>query len=1185
MPIKNIGKYTRPGIYIEEYDNSIVELPIQDVLINLVPGFSKKGPINNPVYCDNADDFIKTFGKLDPALENKGSYFHRTALKMIESGPIWALNLMKTDSTRDFLNWKSISLTPLYTNGNLSKEPYENFFNRQDFWVRDSESFLEFVNNPTEDTSRLLHITNMGDKTITVLLFKSTTTGFDITAEDWYDGAINVPAYVDPKDYISDYLVTVLILSGDWTDYNSLSVDKTWSKYFTSTGLIKSKLTDFVNEKNVTVLGNYDASLIPNFRDKNGRDLYIKNVINNYTDKTGLFCAYNEDVLFGEDYQEGKLDLIGNSIVGNEKNSIDFLSYKETITESLTYNQTYLDAPSNVFSYGQDAVVGTRTGVYTNWTTYNFKYNNITVTNNIPTVHFNSLTGSFYILNGTKYNFAGTGLTYYDTVLNTVTTANYQRIDNLYLNTDNTTVNVLQGNEISIATNVLPEYTVNNTDTIHIGYVTVTNTNGVITAVYTPVTVDTSTTGFVPLRSGSINETLPGLTVYNSTIDVNNQQITIEFLGTLGYKDLTDYNSLRYYKIFDEISTNIENGKAVIIDPSTQNKIEIGSNYVITDYTTTVNSKIQLSVNSGVNYSTAELLIYYIDNEFLLGNLTVGAKTKLTNFQTSDTIGVVAKYSNFYQDFYNGNINDLDYFVVNNLSPTATGVTLVYLRTFIDTTGILTVNFMASKDTTAGSIVTSGWSTGYNYSLVVWSDRSNWKQTVEIELPLTDTDLTKIMSIRVDKNRYSEVSKGSFLEAYVDETDEDIVSGTKKPRRLTRVIKTTIDSSNSNYKILYTDSPIKIVNNDLTNSTYEYATTVYPQIDEYVTEYKGVALTPFTKSVDSMPNGTEIRQTNILSTIGTAADTALAKGLASKNKIQWRYLVDSFGLGLIENSKQEFVSLCGKKLNCFGFLNMPSARMFRKSSNPSFVNDENALDFSYIQNGGNDNKNPSFLYSFGTGVGESCTGYFFPYVKDSTGDIEKMIPPAAAVATTYMQKHITNLSTVEPWTICAGINDGKLDISGVEMTFTDDDLTYLNQMGANAITRNTRSVYYINTENTAQVTPTTSLSYIHSREVLIELENEMYDMLLGYQWKFNTASVRAEIKYKADKICKKYLEAGALYDYKNICDETNNTADVISAQEGALDTYIEIVAGMGVIVNNITIMGYGKIASGGFTAA
>ena len=1191
MPISNkdLGKYKRPGIFIEEIDNSLVELPIQDVLINLVPGFSKKGPVNSPVLIDNTVDFERVFGSMDKQLENKGSFFHRTAIKMIASGPIWALNLLKTDPNRDKLQWKSVSVSALYNNGVIKQNAYESFFNRQDFWKRDSESFLDLVNDPTADNDRLLHITNMGDKTITTFLFKSSTTGFDITAEDWYVGVPNVPEYINPKDYISDYLVTVLVVSGDWTDTNTLSVDTTWSKYFTTTGLRKDLVQDFVNERNVTVLANYDASLIPNFRDKSGKDMYIKNVINNDTDVTGLFCAYNEDLLFGANFPEGKIDLIGNTLVGSDQNTIEFLSYKETMTETLTYSQKYLDSPANVFGMGRlyqaPDQTHQRTDLYTNWTTYNFKFLSTTTGTTAHTVSFRSTTGSFYVLGGNQIMFAATGDTAYNTLVDVLTTTEVKRIDHLYLTSDNTKVLVLKGYEILSASTELPPYTVNNDDTIHLGYVTITNSGGITTAVYTPVCVDNSTTGFVNYATGTTGQAGPAIAVYNSTVDVNDPKITIEFLGSLGIKDLTDYQQLRYYKIFDELALNIENGKSVIINNSTSNKYEIGTGYEITDYTTSVNAKIVLHVDVAANYILPDdLLIYYVDDEFFLSNSTNSMRTQLGTGTTTvgtNVYGTVAKYSTFYQNFYDGVINALDYFVVNNLDPTTSGSTKVYIRPFVDTSGILTVNFVGSKEASAGLITTATWTTGYGSKMVVWSNRGNWKQTLEVEIPLYSTDMSKIMQVSVDKNRYSEVTKGSYLEAWVDETDPDIASGAKKPRRMTRVIRTAVDPLDSNYKILYTDMPIKLESN---SGTTEWMTTVYPTVDTYVTEYKGVAIAPFKIHPDSMPNGTETRQSDILSVIGTNATTSLAKGLVNKNKISWRYLVDTFGLGLIENSKKEFMALCGNKLNCLGFLNMPSARMFRKSNNPSFTNDDGSLNFMYIKEGGNGDKNPSFLYGFAEGVGESCVGYFFPYQNDNTNGVAISMPPAADVATTYMQKHISIVAGVDPWTIAAGITNGLVNTSGTEMDFTNEDLEQMYEMGANPIVRDINSGYYINSESTAQVNPQSSLSYIHSREVLIELENDLYDMLLRYQWKFNTPSVRAEIKYRADKICKDYMDAGALYDYRNVIDETNNTPDIIDTQKGVLDTYIEIVKGMGQIINNITILGVGKIQSGGFGA-
>lgn len=1182
MPIKDLGKYKRPGIFIEEIDKSITELPVQDVLINLVPGFSKKGPINNPIYVDNQNDFKRIFGSLDKQMERKGSFFHRTALKMIESGPIWALNLLKTDPSRDKLQWKSISLSPSYENSGLNQSPYERFFNRQDFWVRDDESFMDLVNDPTPDNDRLLHITNMGDKTITTFIFKSRATGFDVTAEDWYGGTTKVPEYIYPKDLISDYMLTVLVIAGDWSNYNELSVDNNWAEYFSSTGLLKDKVEEFVNKSNVEILANYDVSLIPNFRDVSGRDMYIKNVINNDTDKTGLFVAYNEDELLGSDFPTGKIDSIGYSIVGDEKNSINFLSYDEQITESITYNQKYLDSSSNVFglqrTVNSSPEPDVRTDVYTNWSTYNFEFVDTTIASPKNNAEFNVINSdAYYIINGEKITFESTGSVYAE--LDKLSDTDLRRIDHLYLTTDSTQINVLKGQELLSGSTAMPDFTINNEDVIHLGYVETVDTGGSVTLNYTPVTVDTSVTGFVPLSTSGD----PSIQI-NDVSTTDEQAIEIEFVGTIGFKDLSEYDKLRYYKAFDELSEKIESGKAVIINNLDESKYHIEGNYEITDFDQTTNAKIKIYVDNATSYtSVSDLLIYYIDNEFLLGSNTWRAKTLNSKFSPSDETGIVAKESPFYQDYMNGIINSLDYFITNNDDPNSQGVTKVYIRPFLDTSGVLTVDFRGSKEESAGLIKTTQWESGYDSKLIIYSKRENWKQTVEIELPLTSTDMTKINEIRVDKNRYSEIIKGSYLEAYVDETDEDVASGEKSPRRMTRVVKTTIDPANTQYKILYTDAPIKIEDNNLSGGT-DYMTTAYPSIDVYVSDYKGVTIAPFKKHPDSLPDGTETRQQDILSVIGKSANTSLSKGLINKNKISWRYLVDSFGLGLTENSKQEFMSLCGEKLNCLGFLNMPSARMFRKSNNPIFTNGDGSLNFEYVSNGGDENKNPSFLYSYGIGKGESTVGYFFPYVNDVQDGIANVVPPAPFIATTYMQKHITDVAGVNSWTVAAGLSNGSVDVSGTEMEFTADDLVQLHQMGANPIVKDINSGYYINSENTAQVQPLSSLSFIHSRELLIELENDLYDMLLRYQWKFNTPNVRAEIKYRADKICKEYLNAGALYDFKNIIDKTNNTEDVINSQMGVLDTHIEIVKAMGIIVNNISIYGVGQIRSSGFSS-
>ena len=117
----NVSQYQRPGIYINEIDNSLTQLPTQSQLINLVVGFSKKGKVNSPVLITSKQQFISIFGDIDRNLEKKGSYFHRTVLNIISKGPVWALNILDTDDTLDLIDVKDISVTSGDTNSNIKQ--------------------------------------------------------------------------------------------------------------------------------------------------------------------------------------------------------------------------------------------------------------------------------------------------------------------------------------------------------------------------------------------------------------------------------------------------------------------------------------------------------------------------------------------------------------------------------------------------------------------------------------------------------------------------------------------------------------------------------------------------------------------------------------------------------------------------------------------------------------------------------------------------------------------------------------------------------------------------------------------------------------------------------------------------------------------------------------------------------
>ena len=69
-----IGKYKRPGIFIEEFDKSIIATPQSvDQLTNLVLGVSKRGPVNTPVKVSTLNEFEAIFGEIDRNLERRDS--------------------------------------------------------------------------------------------------------------------------------------------------------------------------------------------------------------------------------------------------------------------------------------------------------------------------------------------------------------------------------------------------------------------------------------------------------------------------------------------------------------------------------------------------------------------------------------------------------------------------------------------------------------------------------------------------------------------------------------------------------------------------------------------------------------------------------------------------------------------------------------------------------------------------------------------------------------------------------------------------------------------------------------------------------------------------------------------------------------------------------------------------------
>ena len=347
------------GVYTFEFDKSQIVTTTTST-IRMIIGFSKVGPFNTPVFCQDFSFFEDVFGKRDKMLEKKGSYFHLSAQEMLLDSPIIALNLLNLSDTLDKTEFISFSTSAKDKNQKTGLAPLSGNFNTSKFFKLDTEKALKNIDAQEGYTKELLNFSNVGRKTFSVIVTQDKIQGLDVTANEWY-GEADVPEFIDGSDYINDYCIRVNIIKGDYTDFEKLSVDPILGDYFDSNGIKKTYvdsagnesdgLVAFLESPSVVSLGEYTGVLIPNFQDAEGNDLFIQDLVNLETPFTGLFCSIDEDLFDGSTMLSGNvIDLLGGTIEGaSNLNKIDYLSYLGGITENLVYSAEAYTAGEETF--------------------------------------------------------------------------------------------------------------------------------------------------------------------------------------------------------------------------------------------------------------------------------------------------------------------------------------------------------------------------------------------------------------------------------------------------------------------------------------------------------------------------------------------------------------------------------------------------------------------------------------------------------------------------------------------------------------------------------------------------------------------------------------------------------------------------------------------------------------------
>ena len=399
---------------------------------------------------------------------------------------------------------------------------------------------------------------------------------------------------------------------------------------------------------------------------------------------------------------------------------------------------------------------------------------------------------------------------------------------------------------------------------------------------------------------------------------------------------------------------------------------------------------------------------------------------------------------------------------------------------------------------------------------------------------------------------WSEVSVGMYIPA----------DGTELAR-IKRIIKTT--EGGSNIYSFECHRPVSL-RPEYALKRYEESTTTY-------TVFPLAAATQSAKTKAELL--TQLRPGN-----------GLSNTLIDKDAITFRYVVDTFGS--LENSgilnKEEITQLCKERQNASAILNAPMVKELKAATNPTFKDSFAPYGFNvrHVATGGNLDTNPTSLYTLPSiNEGASYAFYYGPGLNVIENGRTKVIPPAAYVSNNYIDKYLDAL----PWSIIAGPRRGVVGGTGVqslEFSFDKNDRDILEPFGYNPIVFQRGVGLTIKGNKTAQQGVQSALSSAHVREVLIYIEDGLAEILKNYLFEFNSAQTRLEIKTLADNFMESVKKDGGVYDYKNIMDGSNNTSEVIDNNMGILDTFVEPVKGLEILVSRVTVLNTGEIATGNF---
>jgi hypothetical protein len=194
---------------------------------------------------------------------------------------------------------------------------------------------------------------------------------------------------------------------------------------------------------------------------------------------------------------------------------------------------------------------------------------------------------------------------------------------------------------------------------------------------------------------------------------------------------------------------------------------------------------------------------------------------------------------------------------------------------------------------------------------------------------------------------------------------------------------------------------------------------------------------------------------------------------------------------------------------------------------------------------------------FVTGLNSSYAALYSNWRRglDSFSGLNFWQPPTISTAGIY----VNNDRLANIWDAPAGLNRGVIQgINDLAFQPANADADQLYTKSINYAKRYPLAGFVLEGQKTTQVRPS-AFDRVNVRRLFLRLERFTYQVSRFFVYEPNNIATRSRLVATLDPIFASYKAQGGIIDYKIVCDETNNTPDVIDRNELKVAIFIKPV--------------------------